>query len=109
MKVLKVAENQILLEDEAFKNIRDCDLNIVKSKTGLNNSEYDKDYEAMILAFRQPGMDASKQLFLGNAVSLYTIVASILENLVRQKIFSEELIQDMIRMIHLSLQEKGNK
>lgn len=99
MEITKVKDNQILLEDDAFKEISDYSLKVVKSKTGLSDSVYDKEYDAFILAFRQPGMEASKQLFLGSTISLITLLSSMMHNLIDQELITEDLLEDMVHSI----------
>ena len=92
MKISKPKENQILIEDD---NLKQFNLE-VQSKTGLRDSEFDSLYEGMIFAYRQPGMDASKQMFMGSPVSIMTLTASMIENLFRYKLLSEK---DIIKLV----------
>lgn len=95
MKITKPKKNQILLEDDSFKafNLE------VESKTGLNNTEINDIYEAFILGYRVPNMDASKQMFLGNAVSLMTLFSSMLENMINCGVIDEEGLDYMVNKI----------
>lgn len=77
MKITKPKKNQILLEDDCFT---DLDLE-VKSKTGLNNSEFNEDYNGLVLLYRLPNMDASKHLFYGDKLSILTLLTGGLKNL----------------------------
>ena len=61
---------------------------------GPMNDEYDCD----IYIFRHPGMGNSKQIISGNPVSIYTATASYLETLLRQGIFEEAMVRDMVEM-----------
>lgn len=103
MKVCKLKDNQILLEDESFKNLKDSDLQVVESKTGLSDSEYNNIYESLILAYRTPGMDASKQIYVGDRLSLLTTISSMLQQMIDHDILSFNLlyeIVDMIKKVH---------
>lgn len=62
--------------------------------TGEMNDVYNCD----IYIFRHPGMGNSKQIITGNAVSIYTATASYIETLLRQGIFEEAMIRDMVEM-----------
>ena len=92
MKVTKPKGNQILLEDEAFEKFT-LD---VKSKGGLNDSEFDEEYEGLILGYRLPGMDASKQIFFGNQISILTLTASLFENILRYKLMNEKQLHELL-------------
>lgn len=93
MKITKPKETQILLEDENFKHFH---LDVV-SQTGLNDSEYNEFYEGLIFAYRQPNMDASKQMFFGNVPSICTLMCSMLEQLLLRDIISEKQLKNMIK------------
>ncbi len=93
MKVTKPKENQVLLEDDIF---RQFDLN-VESKTGLVDSEFNESYECLILSYRLPNMEASKQIFYGDIVGINTIITSMLKNLIDKKIIDLEYINHLIK------------
>lgn len=95
MKISKPKENQILIEDEYLK---DFDLE-VKNKTGLKDSKYNKEYETLLLLYRFPDMEASKQIIYGNTMSIWTIVCSFLENLLLNDVISEKLLKEMPKTI----------
>ena len=58
----------------------------------------DGEYDCDIYIFRHPGMGNSKQIIAGNMVSIYTATASYLETLLRQGVFNEEMLRDMVEM-----------
>lgn len=95
MKITKPKENQLLFEDE---NLKKFALK-VQNETGLNNSKYNKSYDGVILAYRQPDMDASKQMFFGNAMTICTLISSCLENLLNYGILNEETLDDMVNAV----------
>lgn len=95
MKITKPKDNQLLIEDENLINFK-ID---VSSKTGLNNSCYNNLYEGLILGYRLPNMDASKQMFMGSKLSMMTLYASMTENLLRNDVFTEKEIKDILRMV----------
>ena len=95
MKITKPKDNQILIEDDIFKQF---ELK-VKSNTGLNNSGYNKIYQGLILAYRLPDMDASKQLFYGDPISIMTLFCSCLESIVANGLISENNIDDMVEAV----------
>ena len=95
MKVTKPKDNQLLIEDEALRNFKLK----VSSKTGLNNSYFNNLYEGMILGYRLPNMDASKQMFMGSKISLMTLYVSMTENLLRKDVFTEKEIKDILKEV----------
>lgn len=101
MKITKPKETQILLEDESFKHFR---LDVV-SKTGLNESEFNEFYEGLILAYRQPNMDASKQMFFGNIPSICALMGSMLEKLVMNEIIDEKELKNMVKVVLKNVKE----
>lgn len=95
MKITKPKDNQLLFEDENLKHFQ----LEVKSKTGLNNTEYNNFYDGVILAYRQPNMDASKQLFLGSTITICTLICSCIENLLTHGVLNENLLDEMVKNV----------
>lgn len=85
----------MLLEDDTFKSFDTK----VKSKTGLNKSEYNDYYESFILFYRLKGMDASKQMFIGNKISLLTSITSMLDQLIRNKVITRDDLFNIIELL----------
>lgn len=98
MKVSKPKENQLLFEDDMFKQF-DTE---VKSKTGLVNSPINELYESFILFYRFKDMDASKQIFYGNKLSLMTSIASMLDRLINESDFTIKDIEKIVAMVKFS-------
>lgn len=101
MKVSKPKENQLLFEDESFKHF---DLEI-KTKTGLNESSLNDIYESFILFYRFKGMDASKQMFMGNQVSIITALTSIINRLLATGIMSKDILEDVVKLATTDMEE----
>lgn len=95
MRVTKPKDNQLLIEDDTLRNFKLK----VSSKTGLNDSYFNNLYEGMILGYRLPNMDASKQMFMGSKISLMTLYASMTENLLRNDIFTEKEMKDILKEV----------
>ena len=55
-------------------------------------------YECDIYIYRHPGMGNSKQIISGNKVSIGTVTASYLEQLMKQGIFDEKEIKQIVKM-----------
>lgn len=95
MKVSKPKENQLLFEDDNLKQLK----LEVESKTGLSKSVLNEIYEGLILAYRTVGMDASKQVFVGDKLSLMTLFSSMIENMLTYRILTEKELQQMINLV----------
>lgn len=80
--------------DEFAKKIDEIYPGVTPKITGGMNEVYNCD----IYIFRHPGMGNSKQIITGNPVSIYTATASYLETLLRQGLFNEEMLRDMVEM-----------
>ena len=80
--------------DKFRKEIDEIYPGVTPKREGEMNETYDCD----IYIFRHPGMGNSKQIITGNPVSIYTATASYLETLMRQGIFEEAMVRDMVEM-----------
>lgn len=105
MKISKPKENQLLFEDDNLKQLK----LEVESKTGLSKSVLNEIYEGLILGYRTVGMDASKQLFLGDKLSIMTLFSSMIENMLTYKILTEKELKQMINLVLENMQTKGEK
>lgn len=91
----RISKLMQIKEDDAFKafNLK------VKFKTGLTKSEYNDFYESFILFYRLKGMDASKQIFMGNKLSLLTSITSMLDQLIRNKVITKDDLLNIIEFL----------
>ena len=80
--------------DEFARKIDEIYPGVTPKITGEMNEVYNCD----IYIFRHPGMGNSKQIITGNPVSIYTATASYLETLLRQGIFDEKQLKEMVNM-----------
>ena len=46
------------------------------------------DYEVMIQAWREPGMENSKQIIMGDKISIATVLCSLMENMILNDVFT---------------------
>jgi len=102
MKITKPQANQILFEDDNFKKF---DLE-VKSKAGLNSTEYNETYNGFILAYRQPNMDASKQIFYGNDISICSLLCSCLKKMLIYRIIDEDALDEITKSVKEEFKKK---
>ena len=82
----------------ALDQFRDIVDEIYPGVTPKIEGPMDDEYDCDIYIFRHPGMGNSKQIISGNPVSIYTATASYLETLMRQGIFEESMVRDMVEM-----------
>ena len=72
----------------------------VSSKRNLwENTENDEIYNVDIHIWRKPGMGNSVQTIVGNEVSICVATASFLETLLRKKVISENMLDEMVKMV----------
>lgn len=102
MKVTKPTETQVLIEDQALRGFKVE----VESETGLADSKFDSVYETLVLAYRFPGMDASKQIFYGDKLSLLTIFCSIFQNLIERNSLTVSDLETMVDGVREVLGDK---
>ena len=89
------------MEDKIYKELtkfREKVDKIFKGNTPKITGELDVEYDVDIYIFRHPGMGNSKQIISGNMVSIYTATASYLETLLRQGIFDEKQLKEIVNM-----------
>lgn len=67
-------------------------------KTGKLPEEMDKIYDCDIYIYRHPGMGNSKQLIVGDKLSVITATSSYLETLLRNGVVSEKELKDIVGM-----------
>lgn len=61
--------------------------------------ELDGVYDCDIYIFRHPGMGSSKQIIMGNKVSIMTATSSYLDTLVRQGVIDIEELEGMMTLV----------
>ena len=71
------------MNTEAINKMHD---KMMKSKSKAIKSF--EDYEVMIQAWREPGMENSKQIIMGDKVSIATVLCSLMENLIKNDVFT---------------------
>lgn len=55
-----------------------------------------EDYEVMIQAWREPGMENSKQIIMGDKISIATVLCSLMENMILNKIFTIDELYSLV-------------
>ena len=70
MKITKPKENQLLFEDDVFKDFKlECE-----HKNIIEGSKFDDNYNGIVLGYRFTPMGSSKQMFYGNNISILTLL-----------------------------------
>lgn len=94
MKLSKPNETSLLLEAKELKGFT------LNSMVNLKETEeFNKLYKGFILLARQPGMQNSIQLFAGDEATMVTLVASALENLLRNDVLTTKQFKHITKMI----------
>ena len=71
---------------------------LFEGKTPKLPSEMDEVYNCDIYIWRHPGMGNSKQIITGNTLSIATATCSYLEQLMRNGMFTEKELKNMLKM-----------
>ena len=79
------------MNTEAINKMHD---KMMKSKSKAFKSF--EDYEVMIQAWREPGMENSKQIIMGDKVSIATVLCSLMENLIKNDVFTLDELYDLV-------------
>ena len=96
LKITKPNNTSILIEGDEIVSFNPD----VQSKTGLiDNKKYNETYSVFTLFYRFPGMDASKQMILGNTISIKVMLASLMHTLLKNKVFNRNDIWDILSMV----------
>ena len=81
------------LIDEFYSKVETAES---KNRDVWEGPEADKTYDVDIRVYRKPGMGNSVQTIIGNKISIYVGVASLLETLVDKKVFTIEELKKNI-------------
>lgn len=79
------------LNTEAINKMHD---KMMKNKNKAYKSF--EDYEVMIQVWREPGMENSKQIIMGDKISIATIMCSLMENLILNNVFTIDELYDLV-------------
>ena len=95
LKITKPNEKSILIEGDELVAFTPE----VQSKTGLtDDKKYDENYSIFTLFYRFPGMDASKQIIMGNSISIKVMLASLMHTLLNEEVFNRNDVYDVLTM-----------
>lgn len=104
MKITKPKENQLLFEDDVFKDFKlECE-----HKNIIEGSKFDDNYNGIVLGYRFTPMGSSKQMFYGNNISILTLLSSMLENLLTHKVLTEDKLHHMVDMVIEQVNKGGD-
>ena len=79
------------MNTEAINKMHD---KMMKSKNKAMKSF--EDYEVMIQAWREPGMENSKQIIMGDKISIATVLCSLMENMVLNDVFTIDELYSLV-------------
>lgn len=96
-------EEKITLLLEKFRKEID---KIFIGTTPKLKGEMDRQYICDIYIFRHPGMGNSKQIIVGDEISILTATTSYLEILLEHKILDEKKLKKLVKMLLKHQREK---
>ena len=79
------------MNTEAINKMHD---KMMKSKSKALKSF--EDYEVMIQAWREPGMENSQQIIMGDKISIATVICSLMENMILNDVFTIDELYDLV-------------
>ena len=82
------------IKEDAKRVINKMHDKMMKSKNKAMKSF--EDYEVMIQAWREPGMENSKQIIMGDKISIATVLCSLMENMILNKIFTIDELYSLV-------------
>ena len=88
------------MNTEAINKMHD---KMMKSKSKAIKSF--EDYEVMIQAWREPCMENSKQIIMGDKVSIATVLCSLMENLIKNDVFTLEEVYILVDSVKESMND----
>ena len=105
MKVYKIANDKLVLEDKSIKYLK---LEVkTKDDSLIKDKEINSLYNGYILAYRLKEMKASKQIICcDNYETLITLSASLIENIFRYTDLNKEDVKELIDMCYKNSKEK---
>ena len=83
---------------EALNEFREKMDKLFEGKTPKLPEGMNEYYDCDIYIWRHPGMGNSKQIISGNNLSIAVATCSYLEQLMKQGIFTEKELKDMLKM-----------
>lgn len=103
MKITKPKENQLLFEDDIFKDFKlECE-----HKNIIEGSKFDENYNGIVLGYRFTPMGSSKQMFYGSNISILTLLSSMLDNLLTREVLTEKQLYRIVDMVIEQVKERG--
>ena len=88
-------QDKIMKEIETFRKKID---KLFPGKTPVMEGEINEMYDCDIYIWRHPGMGCSKHIISGNKISVATATASYLEQLMRQGVFTDKELKEILSM-----------
>lgn len=96
-----------------MSSFKELDLDIINKfhdramhSSRISKNIFDEDYEVLVQGWRAPGMKNSKQIFIGDKVSISTILCSMMENLVKNDVLTIDELKLLIEVTEEKIKEE---
>lgn len=96
MKVYKTNEDTLCIQG---KEIKKFEIDPIHKGKELVDSVFNGAYNTMILGYRFPGMEASKQMFYGSKLAMTTLLCSMLENMLLHDVLTEDELKEAVSLV----------
>lgn len=96
MKVYKSKEDTLCIQG---KELIKFEVEVKSKNKELTDSAFDGAYDTMILGYRFPGMEASKQIFYGSKLSIATLLCSMMENMLLRNVITEAELKNAVSIV----------
>ena len=96
MKVYKSKEDTLCIQGKEM-----IKFNVESDYKGreIVDSTFDGAYDTMILGYRFPGMEASKQIFYGSKLAIATLLCSMMENMLLRNLITEAELKNAVNIV----------
>lgn len=96
MKVYKSSEDTLCIQG---KEIKKFEIDPIHKGKELVDSVFNGAYNTMVLGYRFPGMEASKQMFYGSKLAITTLLCSMLENMLLHNVLTEDELKEVVSLV----------
>lgn len=104
MKVYKSSEDTLCIQG---KEIKKFEIEPIHKGKEIVDSVFNGAYNTMILGYRFPGMEASKQMFYGSKLAITTLLCSMLENMLSHNVLTEDELKEVISLVIIQVRKNG--
>lgn len=96
MKVYKLNEDTLCIQGKELKKF---EVEPIHKGKELIDSMFNGAYNTMLLGYRFPGMEASKQMFYGSKLAITTLFCSMMENMLLNNVLTEDELKEAVSLV----------